>query len=434
MGVGLDTLPPEPPLIDRINDYLPSPEILEEQLQPNTVDIQRRTEYRNRLPGAELSIKKTDDEKFTIAPAWHPVQQPTLGNNNPGVHYAHVAFEGSTVRPVLDDNGEVTGANLILHGPRMERFRHSIGAIGLDDDSTQELLHSFSQGITDLASMSEHVFFNAKGEPTNKGYIRPWASRVNGIGVGVKDGDGVDMGATICTLGPYLAPEAYAEGATAAAFLDFRREAEIDGKVAGNYVRGAKMGKRARELGAHEVAVFGSYWKDDNKQLRAYDPVNKEHAMKQALQGGILADGIGEDLLYFTGEGRLLYMPKNTNILAGTTRQYVLDYLAPSMGIETLEYPVSLNDIKQRNVIGAAYVGNAVVFCGVKEINVYGPGNELVQTMPLEVTSQIMDMTKAFAREVTGRVETSGPLLTPVDIKGGRQAAAKMKEKFRGWF
>lgn len=426
---------PTAPLENRIRDYLPTREVLEHYSKPGPIEVDRKEEIQERLPGAFLSLfKGANKESFALGPSWHPSQQSLLENKNPGLHYSHLAFEGGSLVPTISDNGEVVGANLVLHDARMRRFARSLDSLGLGNFVSTETLGSFSQAIKDLASMSEHVFYDGEAAPTRKGYLRPWGARVTGIGVGIKRTDSVELGAYISSMGTYLEKSAYTDGAIGAAFLDYRRDSEIKGKNAGNYGPGGDLVRRAKALGAHEVACFGPYWVAEDGFFRSYHPLSQEIAMREAIRGGLIVDGTGEDLLYFTSEGELLYMPKNTNILAGTTRQYILDYLAPSLDIDIREYPVSLRDLRSKRVVGAAYVGNAVGFCGVREFKIVGQDDEVFERINLEITPEIKRLTERYNLELSGRVETAGPLLTPVDLGQGRKALEKLHSFYPGWF
>lgn len=442
MAIGVERRKGEVSLSDRIGDYLPNNEVLAAYPLLGPLEKDRKEYSETKLPGGIVSLKRdtTSYSEFDIIPTWHPVN--TVIPSNPGLHYAHIGFEGGSLRPVVDDNGEIISANLILHEARMNRFRRSIASIGMQSNVSEDTLKAFDQGIVDLSAvLATKVLQNDEGECVDdegnqfRGYVRPWGFRVSGIGVTPLPTDLLDLGASIARMGRYLPKEAFEDGAKAGAFLGIRRDAKIRGKVGGNYTHAGDIGKKARELGLHEAAIWAPYWIDPSDgQAKPFDPIDEEIAMQQALDGGLLADGPGEDLVFFDRKGTLLYQPMNTNILGGTTRSYITQLLVPSMGIEVQERPVTINDLRSGEIVGAAYVGNAVGFCGVREFGIFGPSEQLIETISLEITDQIQDITKRYASELSGQVETVGPLLTPVDIKDGEKARKKLLKSFSGWF
>lgn len=418
-----------PAITERIREYFPRPEVLVDYTAPKILDLEEKDRVEKTFPDARISLVRDHTTgKFVFAPTWHPIQGSLP--HNPGLHYAHISFEGSSLLPVRDDDGNLIGANLVLHEARMERFKKSIASLGLINLIDENLLSEFSQGVIDLASMSRNVLLK-----NLRGYVRPWAIRDDTtVGVAPKKTDFLAMGAFIMSMGKYLKDEAYQEGAVSAAFLASRREVRILGKNAMNYGAAGDIGARAAAVGAHEAALLGPYWIDPSTgEKRSYS--SDEHtAQQQALKGGLIVDGPGEDLVFFTPDGYLLYQPMDTNILAGTTRRYITTYLAPYLGIRTREWPVTINDIKKGRVVGAAYTGNAVGFCGVRVFKFLDANGMEVEALDMNITPEIRSLTKRFAEELSGRVPTAGPLLTPVDLASGDKALEMLQNGFKGWF
>lgn len=427
-------------LSDNYRKYLPPSEILCLYSQSGPLEDRMRDEYfRQKFPGFDFSLKRTESG-FHIAPPWHPVNLSSYFN--PGLHYAHIAFEGSSVVPVVDDNGELIGANLVLHEQRMRRFKRSIDSIGMGSTVSEQTLQQFSDGVADLASIlarrvltyNEGSVINNKGE-TLRGYVRPWAIRVCGTGVSPLDTDYLDMGVGIASMGRYLPEEAFRDGAVAGAFVDFKRDAKILGKVAGNYTHAGDIGKEARRLGLHEAALWAPYWIDpETLEIQALDPTEPEIADEQLLKGGLPADGPGEDIVFFDKEGTLLYQPMNTNILGGTTREYIIKHLAPEMEIDTREFPVTVDDIRKGDIVGMAYTGNAVTFCPVREFGIYDAAGEMICKFDFDIPLEAELIKEVYSHELSGRVKTAGPLLTPVDLCEGDSTYNKLKGTYKGWF
>jgi hypothetical protein len=187
----------------------------------------------------------------------------------------------------------------------------------------------------------------------------------------------------------------------------------------------------------HEGAYFAPFWVNpETGDLEHFDfHRNEEVVLEQILRGGVLADGPGMDIVYFGADGILYYLPKDlTHILAGTTRSYIINYVAPGMGIETQEELVTLQDIRKRRIISAAYVGNAAEFCTLKSIVIADSKTNIVDEIPLEITDTTIEMTTKYAKELRGpATETSGPLQTPVNIQEGLNGRKVLDKVFAAW-
>ena len=53
--------------------------------------------------------------------------------------YATGAWEGSSAEPMLDENNNLIGINVILHRPRLARFMRSLRARGYSDFSNRKI-------------------------------------------------------------------------------------------------------------------------------------------------------------------------------------------------------------------------------------------------------------------------------------------------------
>lgn len=423
-------------LAERIYRYLPSQEILEQYPGPRVLEKVTQEEQQRDIPGSDYVLTMCrKDKHLIIVPFHHP--ENSLPPESPGVHYAHVAFEGISLVPAIGEGGEMVGANIVLFEERMQRMRNSIRSLkaGIPKEA---LMQQFQQGSLDLSAISaDNVLKDEKGN-LGRAYMRPSYIRLGTFGVVPKDEAPYHLADLKWYWPLYINKEVYEKGAVAVCFLDAQRLERIRGKVAGNYKNSGVHAKVARELGGNEVLYFGPYIINQFGQQEYINYQENQKARNRLLKYGILADGSGEDVIFEGRDGTLYYQPKDTNILGGTTREYLITHLAKRLGINTEERPVGVPDIQRKEIVGMAYVGNAVKVLLTKEIRFYDTWQDeakVVDFLELKVSPNLQRIASEFEKEMFGLISPSHPsLLTPINLEEGRQARRVLDKVFAAWF
>lgn len=415
-----------------VEDYLPSSDVLSQYVLPGAREIQIRDEFRKRLLGCDYALVSFQG-KLVIVPAWHPLA--SVPQANAGTHYSHAIFEGGSARPVVK-NGEVVGTNIILYPPKIKRLEKSLKAQGL---TTPVPLPEISQGICDLIAFAGNKSFMSEDGKPIRSYIRPAMMRGEG-GFGVTPmEDQVVLFSCIHWGWKFYLPEiVYQEGGLAAAFLDEQRLVKIRGKMAGNYSVSGEIGRRARDIHAHEAVLFGPYTYDSETHTKEW--VNYEQgpeAIAKLAHNGTLVDGPGEDILFFKLDeaGKIVEMlvqPIDTNILAGTTRAFIIKSLAPSLGIKVTEQPVSVDDIRQKRVNAMCFCGNAVNVAPMKQLTIYDADNKIVEEFHFQVSPDIQHFVQEYNAQANGEKAASSPeLLTYIEFDA--KARQKLDSVYAKW-
>lgn len=423
-------------LAERIYNYLPSQEVLDAYPSPKILDLKTRDRQEEEIPGAAYALTTSRlDGRLVIVPYHHP--ENCLPPESPGVHYSHVAFEGISLVPGLNQNGELVSANIVLYRERMQRMRSSIRAIrgGIPEES---LLDQFDQGIIDLSAVLAHrVLRDRDGMPT-RAYTRPAYIRLGTYGVSPKKEAPYHMSTIEWNWPLYISKEAYEKGATAVVFLDAQRFSEVRGKLAGNYSDGGVLTQSARDLGGNEVLYLGPYIVNEFGKIEYVNYQEGKRAKVKLQEAGILADGSGEDVLFEGWDGTVYYQPKDTNILGGTTRDYILNHICRTLEIPTSELTVSLADIRKGDIVGMSYVGNAVKVLGAKRIDIYDTWKDeskLLESVELTLSPSLRAIQSRFEAELFSLIPASHPsLLTPIDLEWGREVRKILDYVYSSWF
>lgn len=418
------------PLVDRIDQYLPPIELLYEYPRPGPAERELKKRLEEQLPGAKYVLTYSPLlNSLIFTPPWHPLNMDP--KETPGRDYAQVVFEGGSMEPVLNEQGEIVAGNIILHGPKQERLKKSVYSHGFESKVD---LKTFDQGIRDLASvLGKDVLISKEGMPS-RAYIRPSIGRSAGrYGVRPLKDHEVDQTAVIFNWPFYLEPAAYLKGEKVALFIDQQRLTPIVAKEARNYGNGSVLTERAKKVGVGEILFFGPYTIDkETREIREYVNVTQGAAATEKLiQGGVLADGMGEEILGIAGK-TLVYPPLDTNRLGGTTLQYIIDYLAPTIGFKTQEYRFTLQDIKEGMINALLFLGNAVKVCPIEEIRVCDKNGilEIVKLNPGNPYSK--QIVERFSKELSGEIPPShGSLHTRVEFSP--KARAKLDKFYNGW-
>lgn len=417
-------------LAERIRDYLPSEKELAfyQRPGPHEKAIQKRRASDQQNPSYALVQRDDDPTRFVMVPQHHSMN--LYPPEAPGPHYSQVAFDGEALYPQVDGDGKLVGANMALFGPRSERFIRSVLSLGVGEFS-DSVWQALSQAVLDLAAISARDMVGPDGKVARL-YVRRAGERRGKFGVTPKLGDRVHLTVNMWRWPFYLPEEVYTAGATVAAFFDAQRLTELHGKVAGNYSVG-HLGKRAAELGAHEVVFWGPFTENESGK----DYVNYQQGpdvWKRMRKDGLIVDGAGEDIVFEHNDGRLFLVPKkDTNILAGTTRGYIGTELAPKLGIDVTERTVTMREIDNGSVVGMALLGNAVMVAPVTRIIIAGVDGKEVDRVELQLTPGIEAVKTRYADELHGRIKPSGDLLTAVDLNQGKVARQVLDGVFSKW-
>jgi hypothetical protein len=184
--------------------------------------------------------------------------------------------------------------------------------------------------------------------------------------------------------------------------------------------------------------LFGPYIVDESGRKEYVNHWEGDAAHKKLARYGVLADGPGEDAVFFalTRAGKIakmLVQPKDTGILAGTTRQYLIDYLAPGMNISVEESPVTIDDIRRGRVQAMAMCGNAANVAPIRELSVYSPNLKKLEKFILKIGDHVLKLVHRFEDELNSRVRPSGEhLLTQIRLDLDNRN--RLLDIYSGWY
>lgn len=422
-------------LSERVPSYILPDRLRWAYSLPGPLERQRQVESEQSSPGLDLALvhvalPEEGCEGLYIVPSSSPYN--TSPKPNAGIHYGQAAFGGGSFYAKVDNVGRLAGANLILFDQRLQRTVASIEALGFNVPEDQRV--RFKQAVFDYCTiMAEHLLTN-NDEVFPRVYVRDAIARgTSKWGVAPPVGTPLDYSCIAWRWGAYLSEEAYKEGASCCVIPGQQRTSRLIGKVSGNYTTAGRAGQLARELGHTEVLYVARYAIDENnnKIPITYDLADG----RQLYEHGrvVPADGSGEDIAFIQGN-TLIIPPSDTGILAGTTQQYIRDFLAPSLGMDVIEKPLTLAQINEEQP-GMIYIGNAVQVCPCREIVVYDDDLQRQQVIELPVGGKVAQLVESYQDELSGRTEiTAGTLRTELDIKAGASAREKIKAAYPGWF
>ncbi|MBU0744845.1 MAG: aminotransferase class IV [Gammaproteobacteria bacterium] len=336
--------------------------------------------------------------------------------------YATGAWEGSSAEAVLDKNNNITGVNVILHRPRLARFARSLKSRGYNIAMP---LDKFGQLILDTVAIhGTDALLTDDGVPT-RAYIRPSAgSGVGPWGVSLTPGYFIESSVLVFRWGSYFPDVARVDKEGARAVITGgQRMFPIVGKHASNYGAASTDGSLARNLKYDELIYLAPYGIKNGEldfSLRGFDEI---------MRHGVLSDGPGEELLALLKDGEtLIYPPMRVNRLGGTVLDYVVRHLAPALGFKVREQDITLEQIRNGEIIGLAYVGNAVKVTPIGKIDIIRPtadslSGEKVETLfEAPIHPAIIKIRDQFAAEICGKKPPSHEsLLTPVDLEWGKE-------------
>ncbi len=343
--------------------------------------------------------------------------------------YATGVWEGSSAEPLLDGDNKIIGVNVILHRQRLARFARSLQARGYQPAMS---LEKFGQLILDAVAIhGKDVLLASDGIP-GRAYIRPSVgSGVGPWGVSLGPNYFIESSILVFRWSSYFSDlDRINSHGVRVAITGSQRMFPILGKHASNYGAASADGSLVRRLGYDELlylAPYGVHHGNIDYNLRSFDELRSY---------GALADGPGEEIVALLADGEtLIYPPMRVNRLGGTVLDYLISYLAPALGLKVREQDITLAAIAAGEVIGLAFVGNAVKITPVGKVDIVKPSpnfgeGEIVDTIfAAEIHPTILKIKEQFLAELNGRRPPSHEsLLTPVDLAWGNEFRAYLDE------
>ena len=346
--------------------------------------------------------------------------------------YATGCWEGSSAEPILDENNNITGANVILHRQRLARFVRSLKARGYNLSMPIE---KFGQLILDTVAVhGTETMVTDDGKPT-RAYIRPSAgSGVGSWGVYLTPDHFIENSVIVFRWGSYFPDvERVAKEGVRAVIMGSQRMTPIIGKHASNYGDASSDGSLARNLKYDEFIYLAPYGIRDGEMDANFKDFD------DMMRHGVLSDGPGEEIFAILPDGEtLIYPPIRVNRLGGTVLDYITKHLAPSLGLKVREQDITLEDIRSGKIEGLAFAGNAVKVTPVGRIDIVKPGATATEGEKVEtlfdgglhpVVAKIRDQ---FADELSCKKPPSHEsLLTPIDLEWGKEFRAHLDDYWK---
>ena len=343
--------------------------------------------------------------------------------------YATGVWEGSSAEPTLDENNNITGVNVILHRPRLARLIRSLRARGYN---LAMPIEKFGQLILDTVAVHGIEVLLADDGTPMRAYIRPSAgSGVGPWGVSLSPGYFIESSVIVFRWGSYFPDVARVnkEG-TRAVITGVQRMFPIIGKHASNYGAASSDGSLARNLKYDELIYLAPYCiKDGNLDfnIRDFDGI---------MRYGAFSDGPGEEIFAILKDGEtLIYPPMRVNRLGGTVLDYIVKHLAPALGFKVQEQDITLEQIRRGDIVGLAFVGNAVKVSPIGKIDIVKPkidshdGEKVETLVDFGIHPAVAKIRDQFAAELCGKKPPShDSLLTPVDLAWGKEFRAHLDD------
>ncbi|MDR1057446.1 MAG: hypothetical protein LBL17_02625 [Coxiellaceae bacterium] len=312
--------------------------------------------------------------------------------------------------------------NVILHRPRLARFVRSLKA---RDYNICMPMEKFSQVILDIVAVhGTDVLLTDDGAPT-RAYIRPSAgSGVGPWGVSLSPGYFIDSSVLVFRWDSYFPDATRIDRSGARAVITgIQRMFPVLGKHASNYGSASVDGNLVRNLKCDELIYLAPYCIKD-KALEF-----NMRSFREIIHYGVLADGPGEELLaLLRDEETLVYPPMRVNRLGGIVLDYITKHLVPSLGFKTREQDITLEQIRNGEVVGLAFVGNAVKVTPIGAIDIVQPtmdnqdGEKIETIFEAEIYPSLIKIREQFLAELCGKRSPShDSLFTPVDLSWSRE-------------
>lgn len=343
--------------------------------------------------------------------------------------YATGSWEGSSAEPVLDKDNKIVDVNVILHRPRLARLVRSLRARGCH---THIPIEKFGQMILDVIAVHGFDMLTADDGAPTRTYIRPsMGTGVGAWGVSFDSSYFIESSVLAFRWGSYFPDVAriHQEGARAV-ITGMQRMFPIMGKHASNYGAASIDGSVARNLQYDELIYLAPYC------LLNGEPNYGVRDFATIIQHGVFADGPGEELIAILKDNEtLIYPPLRVNRLGGTVLDYIVKHLAPALGLKVREQDITLEQVRNGEIVGMAFLGNAVKVTPIGQIDIIKPtadqqGGEKIATLAkFGMHPTIAKIRDQFAAELCGKKPPSHEsLLTPVDLVWGKEFRAYLDD------
>ena len=417
----------------RVSEYLPPGEVL--AIRPSAVDLKRRGEYRKARPGDDFALVLYEGG-LVMVPSWHPLNQTSKSANS--IAYGTGSMETFSFEPVTtvvsDSQGvDIVGANIILLEPRMERlYGRSFPARELQFPVGKE---AFTQGVVDLMAILGRSVLVGEGGNMGVGSIRVTVGP--GVGKFGKSAIGREVEASVESyFGQKSFPErAYRGSGLIVSAGPNQRFQKFYGKHSSHYGDGGRIGAMAKGIGADDAIFFAPYCADDQNHVCAlFQCENDSRRLEHEMLRLALADGLGAELLAIRRDGKVLLPPMAVNRLGGVTADYIMRYLAPSLGIPTEESLFSLQQVLDGEIVGLFFAGNAARVAAIGAVILHDARGNILNEIRLVVHGRITSLIDRFEKEVRGIIPPShSSLVTKVDLESGQKAREILERTFVGW-
>lgn len=340
-------------------------------------------------------------------------------NQQHRVDYGTGVIEGLCAEPQLDEHGKIVGISVVLHKPRMERFARSLRNRGY---ALPMPLDKFSQSVLDVVAVHGLAAVTQDDGTPVRLYIRPSAGPAIGVwGLCFKDDYFIDASNIVFRWGHMFADvERVKQHGVKVMLSGAQRLMPITGKHASNYGAAAVDGRMARVLNYDELLYLAPYCIKNGELMYGVQDFSA------LMQYGVLADGPAEEVFGLLSDGEtIVYPPMRVNRLGGTVLEYVVKHLVKELGLRSKEQDITLQQIRDGDIIALGFAGNAVKVTPIGAIDIVQPAKNLsdITTEPLmefgvhPVMAKIRDQ---FEAELTGRkVPSHSSLLTPVNLVRG---------------
>ena len=366
-------------------------------------------------------------DKMVICPPYSALN--LAPNQQHRSDYATGSWEGSSAETMLDKDENFIGINVILHRQRLARLIRSLRARGY---GCHIPIEQFSQMILDIVAIHGFDMVTADDGSPARAYIRPsLGTGVGPWGISFKSEHFIESSALAFRWGNYFSDTARIDkDGIRAVITGVQRMFPIMGKHASNYGAAAMDGSIARSLQYDELIYLAPYGiRDGNIDFGIRD-------FNELIRYGVFADGPGEEVLAILKDGEtLVYPPMRVNRLGGTVLNYIVQHLAPAIGIRVREQDITLEQIRKGEIVGLAFAGNAVKVTPVGRVDIIRSsldmqsGEKIETLVEFGIHPTVAKIRDQFLAELCGKKQPSHEsLLTPVDLVWGKECRAYLDD------
>lgn len=430
-------------LSTRIAEYLPPADVL--AWKPTAYELEERQRFQTTRPGDDFAlVYYPPEQRMIMVPSWHRLN--TQAPSASATVYGTASMETLTLDPVMgqagtQEEGKVVGANVILLGDRMDRL-YDRALPSREVELPVDRSH-MAQGIADLmAVLGTHVLVNPD-DSVGIGSIR----------VTVGPGKGA-FGKRAVGQVPFATVESYrtkpdfpeaarnGEGIVVAAGTD-QRTIPFRGKHASQYGDAPRISVEAKKVGGSDAVLFAEYFAHDPSRTAVLSRIDNPRELDQTMLDLALANGLGAELMAIRqeedGSQTLLLPPAEGPLdvkrLGGVTAQYIMDHMAPAMGLNTEIAPFCLRDVLEGRITGLFFAGNAARVAAINTVKLHTSDLQVLRDVHISVPDIVTQIAQRFEDEVSGRIAPSdASLVTRLDLQEGAQARTVLEQAYAAFF